>query len=369
MFQKARDTAYLESTSLFLLSIRWKKPLIVTVVVAIIASSFFSSPLFITPKFKSSVIFFPSSTNSISKAILDESGSEKQDILAYGEEEQAEQMLQILNSDEIRETIITKYNLLEHYHISSNEAYPKSKLYDEFKNNITFSRTEFLSVRIEVLDSDPQMAADIANDISSLLDSMKTKIQHERANEALGIIEKSYFDKIADLKKKEDSLQQLRTLGVIDYKSQAEILSSAQISASSVFTNETAMLIVLEKYRDQNDSSIVNTKARIKGAEAKMKVLQEELNKLTKYGGASVALNSEVVYDREEISKLKEKYEKIKLDAGQSLTHQFIVNKAVKSEKKSYPVRWLIILVTTLGTFFISLFTLMTIQRYKETQN
>ena len=135
MFQKARDTAYLESTSLLILIIRWKKPLIITVMIAALASALFSGPWFITPKFKSSVVFFPSSTNSISKALLEETGSEKQDILAYGEEEQAEQMLQILNSDEIRETIIQKYNLIEHYKINKDDSYPMSKLYEEFFPN------------------------------------------------------------------------------------------------------------------------------------------------------------------------------------------------------------------------------------------
>ncbi|MBK6398018.1 MAG: hypothetical protein IPP27_06110 [Bacteroidetes bacterium] len=369
MFQKARDTAYLESTSLLILLIRWKKPLIITVMIAAIASAVFSGPWFVTPKFKSSVVFFPSSTNSISKALLEESSSEKQDILAYGEEEQAEQMLQILNSDEIRETIIKKYNLIQHYKIQADDPYPQSRLYEEFKSNITFSRTEFLSVRIEVLDTDPQMAADIANDISSLLDSMKTKIQHERAQEALNIIETSYNSKLSDLKQKEDSLQQLRTMGIIDYGSQAEILSEAYTSAASVFENESAMLTVLDKYHEQNDSIIVNTKARIKGAEAKMKGLQTQINKITQFGGASISLNSQIGYDRAEISKLKDKYEKLKLDANQSLTHQFIVNKAVKSERKSYPVRWLIILATSAGAFFIALLTIMSIQRYQEIKN
>ena len=96
MFQKARETAYLESTSLLILIFRWKKPLGIMVLLALIASTIFSGSWFIAPKYKSTVIFFPTSTNSLSKAILEETGSEKQDILAYGEEEQAEQMLQIL---------------------------------------------------------------------------------------------------------------------------------------------------------------------------------------------------------------------------------------------------------------------------------
>ena len=192
MFQKARDKTYLESTSLLFLLVRWRKSLIIIFLITLVGSIVFSGPAFITPKYRASVIFFPSATNSISKAIMEESNSEKQDILAFGEEEQAEQMLQILNSDEIRETIIKKYDLLNHYNIQSDAEYPMTDLYQKIKNNISFTRTEYMSVRIDVLDKDPQMAADIANDISSLVDSVKTKIQRSRAEDALAIIKKSY---------------------------------------------------------------------------------------------------------------------------------------------------------------------------------
>ena len=106
MFQKARESAYLESTSLLILMVNWRKPLIIIFLITLISSFIFSGEIFILPKYRSSVIFFPSATNSVSKALLEESNSEKQDILAFGEEEQAEQMLQILNSDEIRELIM-----------------------------------------------------------------------------------------------------------------------------------------------------------------------------------------------------------------------------------------------------------------------
>ena len=79
MFQKARETAYLESTSILVLLIRWRKPLIIVTIVTALAAYLFSSPAFIQPKFKSSVVFFPSATNSVSKAIMEETNSEKQD--------------------------------------------------------------------------------------------------------------------------------------------------------------------------------------------------------------------------------------------------------------------------------------------------
>lgn len=369
MFQKARESAYLESTSLLFLLVRWRKPLIIIFLVTVVTSLVFSGSTFIQPKYRSSVVFFPSATNSVSKALLEESASEKQDILAFGEEEQAEQMLQILNSDEIRESIIEKYKLLSHYNIQPDDEYPLTMLNEKFKDNISFSRTEFMSVRIDVLDTDPQMAADIANDIAALLDSMKTKIQRSRAEEALIIVKNAYESKMVSMKLKEDSLRQICEKGVMNFGTQTEILNKEYTQASSTFTNENASLPILKKFKSENDTAVLGTQARIVGAKARMKNMQSQLQVLAKYGGASVSLNEELTLDREELSKIKKQYDKLSLDARQNLTPKFIVNKAVKAEKKCYPVRWLIVVVSITITILLSVITLLLFERVKEIKN
>jgi capsular polysaccharide biosynthesis protein len=105
--------------------------------------------------------------------LLLENPSSNTDLLEFGQEEQAEQLLQILYSYEIKMRIIKKYNLLKHYDIDSTSKYKMTRLFSQFKNNITFRRNEFMAVEINVLDKDPQYAADIANDIAALVDTEK----------------------------------------------------------------------------------------------------------------------------------------------------------------------------------------------------
>ena len=366
MFQKARESAFMESTSLLVKSIRWRKPLLIVSFFAAIGSLIFSSEYFIKPKYKSSVVFFPTATNSISKALMEEHVSDKHDILAFGEEEQAEQLLQILNSDEIREIIVEKYQLMQHYGINSLQNYPMTALVNEFNDNISFHRTEFMSVRIVVLDTDPKMAADIANDMAALLDSMKSKIQHKRANEALKIVEKSYHAKLADMKAKEDSLTFIRRQGVTDYRNQSLVWNEQYAKAYASYANEAAFLQELQKNKPAEDTLVTNTKARVLGAEAALKNMQSKLNALAEYGGASVSLSEELILDRESISRLRDQYEKLKVDAVQNLPHKFIVNKAVQAEKKSYPIRWLIVLVSITGAFLLAFIVLLIMDRIKE---
>ncbi len=293
-----------------------RKLLLITGIVTVILSTIVS--FLIQDKYQSSVVMFPTTTNSISKALLDVNNNGKKDVLEFGEEEQAEQLLQILNSDEIRNRVIQKFNLREHYGLKNDEKYVNTKLQKEFEENVTFSRTEYMAVEIEVLDHSPDTAALIANYIAELVDTLKNNMRKKLAREAFQIVKKEYESFKAYIKNIEDSLTKLRMLGVNDYESQAERL-----------TEQLAIAIV------QNNQSAV-------------KQLQERLDKLSKYGGAYVTLRDLLEYETENLSLLRTKYEQAKVDATANLENKFIVNKAYPAEKKSYPIRWLIVLVSVI---------------------
>jgi capsular polysaccharide biosynthesis protein len=149
------------------------KPIILITVLGAIASIIIS--LVITPKFKSSVVIFPASTSSVSKALLTDMSRAPKDILKFGEEEETEQLLQILQSDEIKARIIQKYDLMSHYEIDKDAKFAKTKLLKEYIDNISSRKTEFQAVEIKVLDRNPETAAAIANDIAAIVDTVYNK--------------------------------------------------------------------------------------------------------------------------------------------------------------------------------------------------
>ncbi len=328
MIKKVKSSEDFDSTNFIVFLYQWRKPLIIITLAAFIASIIFSAPFFITPKFKSTVIMFPTSTNSISKALLSKNTDEKQDILQFGEDEQAKQMLQILNSNKIADRIIEKFNLMEHYEISPNSKYKNTKLYKAYENNITFRRTEYMAVKITVLDKDPKIAADIANDIAELLDSAKSIMQKGRAVKAFKIVEAEYFKLKNEIQQMEDSLTKLREFGVHDYESQSEMMNRQ-------------LAIELAK----------GNKSGIKALEAKLDVL-------AKYGGPYVSLRDALEFDKEKLSEVKIKYDEAKIDAEEVLPQKFIVNNAYEAEKKSYPVRWIIVLISTISAFILAVLVL-----------
>ncbi|MEA3479678.1 MAG: Wzz/FepE/Etk N-terminal domain-containing protein [Bacteroidota bacterium] len=331
-----KENGEFDSSGLLFFVYRWRKTLIIVFVMAVIASWIFSSPFFITPKYQSSVIMFPVATNSISKALISQKSGIKEDILGFGEEEQAEQMLQILNSNRIRDRIIAKYDLLNHYDIKPGSKYRMTRLIREYENNITFRRTEYMAVKISVLDKDPIMAADIASSIAELIDSTKNLMQKERAVMALKIVHTEYNELQREINQIVDSLRVLGQLGVHDYESQSEVLNQQ-------------LAIAISK----------NNKQAINALEKKMSVLAE-------YGSIFLSLKNTLEYKTEQITLLKAKYEEAKVDAEQELPQKFIVNSAYVAEKKSYPVRWMIVVVSTLSALMLAIICIIIMESFTK---
>ena len=197
-----------------------------------------------------------------------------------------------------------------------------------------------MSVEINVLDTDPVMAANIANEIVILLDNVKNRIQKERALKGLSIIEGEYLALKDEVRALEDSLTLLRYKGVHDYETQSSALSE-QLATAIIETGPNS--------------------TRVEAIEAK-------LDTLAKYGGTYVSLRDELQYMKEEVVKLKTTYDQAKVDVNETLPATFKVNEAYPAEKKSYPTRWLIVMLSALGAFTITLITILVLDTIRNSR-
>lgn len=324
-----------DSSGILFFVYKWRKTLSVIAAIAFVFSLVFSSPLFITPKYKSFVILYPSAAGSISKALLTDRSGQTQDMLDFGQEAQSEYMLQILNSARIRNNVVGRFNLMEHYDISPTHRYRQTRLQREYEANISFRRTEYMAVKISVLDKDPQMAANIANYIAQLVDSVRHHIQKEVAVPGFHIVEQRYGELLSDIKIKEDSLTVLRSLGVHDYESQSEMLMQ-QLAVELARNNQQGI-----------------------------RALEERLTVLSAYGSAYVSVRDQLVHDQKQLSALKTRYEEAKVDAEQYMPFKFVVEDAVKAERKSYPIRWLIVALSTMSALLLAVIIIMILENFR----
>ncbi len=321
------------SSNLLVFVYKKKWPLIIVCILALVISSIVS--LMIPSKYKSTVILFPASSSSISQSLITES-QQKKDILKFGEEEEVEQLMQMLQSTGIRNRIVEKYDLFNHYGIDLNSKHPYSTLYKTFDNNVKVSRTEFMSIRVDVYDEDPELAALIANDIAALVDSTYAKIQKERAQKAYDIVLHEFKKQQDNLKQIQDSLLSLSRMGVIEVKSQTEM------------------------YSEQYAIAIANGNARA------VKELEKKLEVLATYGSIHTILKEQMYEEVKKLAVIEAKYREAKIDLEQTLPNKYVVDSAEKAERKSYPIRWLIVSISVLSTFLFSLILLLILDQVKK---
>ena len=180
---------------------RWWKLLVGVFVVGAIVSAI--AAWMIKPLYKSSAVIFPTNSNRLSKAIMDYHYS--LDFMDYGIERDCEYAIQILSSKRMEQAVCEHFNLMEHYGIGADRPHRMYELDMQYKSNISVKRTEFLGVEIGVLDQDPQWAADIANYMATMYDTLCREIHHDRAVSAAEVMD----GVCAEMEREIDSLSQL----------------------------------------------------------------------------------------------------------------------------------------------------------------
>jgi uncharacterized protein involved in exopolysaccharide biosynthesis len=341
----------LDLIALIKTGIKYSKHIITITLIGIVLGIIVS--FIIKPKYEAFTVFYIPANNSISKSVLADNNLES--FLSFGDEDQIDQVLEMLNSDNLKDEVINKFNLNQHYEISPDAKYPKTKVRNQFTKNTTFKRTDYLAIKIEVIDEDPQYSADMANYISTSLDSLRTVMQQGRAQQAFQIIGSQYYKK----KNLVDSIlleqRKIRTQGIFDYEAQSEVLSGAIIKAQTEVKAEEARLKVFEKYQTRlPDSTIIRAKGRLAAAKATYQSLLPTVNTFGKLSGKYLELEALYKIENQVLGNLQLKYENAEVDFKSSTSQKYLIQRASVPEKNKYPNKTLVVILFALSSFLIA---------------
>jgi hypothetical protein len=189
---------------------------------------------------------------------------------------------------------------------------------------------------VEVLHHQPDTAALMANYIAAQVDSVWKDMNGDRAGKGLKIV----ADKVKELEHEieviEDSMRVLRQLGVHDYHTQTE------------------------RYNEYMGAAIV------KGDDRAVKEFEERFKVLAQYGGAYVTLQDRQFNEVKRLSVLRMKLEQAQADFESDLPHKFVVNQAQVADKKAYPVRWLVVAISTISALLLALLLIVVQEQVKK---
>ncbi len=304
-----------------------KKPILILGILAAVVSSIVS--LMIEEKYKSTVTIYPTKASAV---FYSEIITENQEVGRFGEEAEAEQMLQILESSKIRDKVISKFNLMQHYEIDTASKYKYYDLAETYSDLISFSRNNKGAVIISVLDKDIDTAVMIASYIADLFDSTKNNIIHERAIYDYEIKKENLITLQKEMAALQDSISTLTSQGVVT-EDGYEGLVLAMVNSKDATTRDLYL---------------------------------KKMEMTEKYGGLLNTLITEAGLLASRVSTMSFLTNQAETSATKNISHQFKIEEATVPIKKSYPIRWLIVVVSTFSTVFMVIVLLLFYEKIKE---
>ena len=305
---------YTESSKNFIrMIIKWRIHFMIVTILAIIIAAIFSGSWFIKPKYKSFAIVYPAN------------------IKPYSTESETEQMLQLFRSADVRNSVIKKFRLSEHYGIDTTEKVGLNNLYGNYDNNVEINRTQFESIEIDVLDTDPVMASDMAGEIIHAMNLKARNLQREKAKEVVTVVQDQLKLKKHNVDSITAAMDELRVkYQIFDYQMQVKEVTKSYLKALS------------NGGRDMKDIDMM------------MRNLEEK-------GGQYYEMKKTLDILLKSYSLTQLDYDIALKELNKELTYANVVTQPTPSYKKAYPVRWLIVLSSVVSSdlfFFLILIIL-----------
>jgi uncharacterized protein involved in exopolysaccharide biosynthesis len=321
----------LESTNLLIMLYFWRKPILKVSLAAAVISAVVS--LIMKDRYKSTVVMYAEQQHSFGAQLLEEEGG---DLLTLGEERDAERLLQIINSDKVRNKIVEKYQLWDVYEIERDRKGVVALIAQEYSENVYAQITKFGSVEISVLDESAERARDMANDIALFTDSLANKLRSDRAMTAVKHVETSLKIAREEVRIMEDSMKIFKDLGFYSYIDQIAALTEMYGTAIAEGHPERAQL------------------------------LKNDMNTLSQYATAYTNLEGRLNAGYEKVNILRKRYDLMQIDVESSIPAMRIVDAASAADKKKYPIRWLIVTLSTMSAFVFTFITLIIMDNFKK---
>ena len=317
--KKINMDSLLNSSNLLHLLDKWKVHLLVIVVVAAILGMIFSGPAFITPLYKSYAVVYPANINS------------------YSEESNTEQMLQILNSQDITDSMLNIFDLGNHYKINKKYKYYRTALLHKYRDMVSINKTPYESVMIEVLDSDPVVAKQMVSKILYLYDWKVASLHKSKYAEVVKMYKAGLARQRHDLDSLKNTLTYLgEKKGIFQYEYQSQEITKGYLGTIGGGVSHI----------DKKESKRL-------------------FKNMGEYGGQLIEVSEMLRGEANTYVETKKDLELAERFLYSKMTYSNIITYPSVADKKSYPIRWLVVAIVAIAAFIFALFVILFIENRK----
>jgi len=271
--------------------LKWKWHIIALTILASI-TAVIMTVFVMKPYYQSFALVYPTNQSMGDRNALFGTEGVDAESYYYGSKHDGNRIITIATASNLVQYIINEYDIVAHYE-NDGKKYAASNTTKEFMENYQVYRTDKDAIRINLIDTDPQLAADIVNEVVATIENETRRPIEANKKQLAELFAAKKIEKEKELKAIEEELLDVKTNS---------------------------------KEFDLLKSTYDNTQK-----------------------------------DFYEIAKLAEQYE---LAAQQSVAGIEVVEYAYPAERKLKPVRSVIVVATTIITFFLACFLALGMEQF-----
>jgi tyrosine-protein kinase Etk/Wzc len=343
---------------------RWKNQLIAAI---ILINLLVAVILFLKPNYYQSQTSFYAANPTLGNPTP--LGYEDQRSYVYGSSEDLDRLQSIATSDEIIGDIIRKFNLYDHYRLDSMSATSRHNMRKAFKENYNVTKSKFDAIVIAVEDTDPAVAANIANYAREYTDKVAQEIIRHTQGDVLNTFNQNITEQQVTAKRLSDSLEMLKKkYDLIQVDFQAKAYTEEFVSAQSNLSESEAKANYFKNVVSIRDS-FIRYQAATAGFKSKVALLSSKINNYNR--GVSELKKLEAEYGRiiDQLSIMKEKEKLLNTINSSKFSALHVIDKARIADYKSRPKRSLLLITSLMLTSLLAVCTVLLIESTKRSMN
>lgn len=287
------------------------KALIILGVLAAIVSAIFSMPAFIKPRYTSVGVYYPSN------------------IGPYAKESRTEQLLQLFEASAIKDSLITKFDLYRRFEISEGNPGARHAILLMLGERVSINKNRYEAVEVKIEDENPDTAFLMLEEVVKQCNLLARRLQRGKSQEIFAMRSRQLNEqrKVAyELDKKLSKISS--DYGIIELESQTQEITQG-------------LYRLLASGKNENSASVKEANKLLRALETK--------------GAEYQTLYLVKEYIIEYLGEIEMEYQEAFNDIQKELTYTNEIVAPEVPDKKSYPVRWIIVFTAIFITEFFAL--------------
>lgn len=215
--------------------------------------------------YKATTVFYAASPDLAKPELI--FGNSLSDPEFYGSGEDLDRLLTLCHSNEIKDHLISAFDLYRHYKMDSTRPFAHHKIRKKLDKRMEVVKTKYDAIELSIEDQDKALAAIMSNEARESVNRAAVKLITDRLSAVSVTYRASIQEKQALLHALNDSLYRLRKIyPIYNIEAQTESMSAIAAQVSSDLAGEQARYEVLKKSNAPRDT-LMYLAARIKGLE------------------------------------------------------------------------------------------------------